>query len=353
MKTTTFRSAAQAHADLGPFALWQPAYAEHGIATFPIKIIENADKIEKKPAIIGYQKVGLRGSQQLAFKFTAAEALGFLCGPRSKISVGDVDITNERRLADFLDRHGATPIIVQTASDKYHAWYRYNGERRRIKPWPGLPFDILGGGFVVAPPSQDTLRGGTYRFIQGTLDDVDRLPVMRNLDAHLYANLDAGLDTKPALPKAVRGERNDKLFRHCMRAAHRVDTFDKLLDAARTFNEDCQPPMEDSEVTATAQSAWNYTQRGENRFGQHGAYFPYDEIAALIDRDQDAFLLLAFMRASQGPAATFLCANGLAERFGWTRQRLAAARHRLIDLGYLNLIRQAGRGHAAMFRWAK
>jgi hypothetical protein len=40
------------------FAHWQRAYAEHRIATFPVR----ADKV---PAIRGYQKVGLPGSCQL------------------------------------------------------------------------------------------------------------------------------------------------------------------------------------------------------------------------------------------------------------------------------------------------
>jgi hypothetical protein len=52
---------------------------------------------------------------------------------------------------------------------------------------------------------------------------------------------------------------------------------------------------------------------------QHGAWFPLDEVIRLVD-DQDAFFLLAFLRANQGPNATFMCANGLTEKFGWTRK---------------------------------
>ena len=285
-----------------PFAEWQPIYAQHGIATFPVSM----DGKNKRPAIRGYDKVGLRGSEQLAFKFAQADALGFMCGSHSKISVGDIDTTNERTLADFLDRHGQTPIIAKTASGKFHAWYRHNGERRQIRPWPERPFDILGGGFIVVPPSR--APSGSYQFIQGSLDDVERLPIMRSLDARLYAKTD----------KPRQGERNNRLWRHCMKIAHRVDSFDDLLDVARTFNDDCLPPMEDNQVITAAQSAWDYTQRGENRFGQHGAWMAFDEIATMAE-DPDSFTLLAFLRANQGPAATFMCANGLAERFGWHR----------------------------------
>ena len=69
--------------------------------------------------------------------------------------------------------------------------------------------------------------------------------------------------------------------------------------------------------------------------------------------DQDAVFLLLFLRANQGPDATFMCANGLAEKFGWRRHRLSGARSRLIELGHMRSIRQAGRGHPALFRWAK
>ena len=67
----------------------------------------------------------------------------------------------------------------------------------------------------------------------------------------------------------------------------------------------------------------------------------------------DVLGLLTFLRANQGPDATFMCANGLAETFGWSRLRLAEARRRLIELGYLRLLRQAGRGTPALFRWGR
>jgi hypothetical protein len=161
--------------DASAFALWQPAYAERGIATFPVR--DN-----KVPAIRGYQKVGLRGSRELAHKFADAGAFGFMCGPRSRVTVLDVDTGNEQVLADALGRRGATPILVLTASGKWHAWYRHNGEGRCIRPWPDLDIDILGArGFVVAPPSR--MAHGRYQFAQGSLDDFDHLPVMRLDDA--------------------------------------------------------------------------------------------------------------------------------------------------------------------------
>ena len=163
----------------GIFRGMQPVYAEHGIATFPV----GADK---KPAITHYQRLGLRGSGKLVPRHAHAIGLGFMSNARNRIAVLDYDDTDERGFADALSRHGDTPIKVKTASGKWHAYYRHNGERRLIRGLDASPIDILGsGGFAVAPPSEIPDKG-SYEFIEGGLDDVDRLPVMRNLPPYVY-----------------------------------------------------------------------------------------------------------------------------------------------------------------------
>ena len=175
--------------------------------------------------------------------------------------------TDERTLADALDRHGPTPIIVRSGSGNHQAWYRWNGEKRRIRPDRDRPIDILGYGFVVAPPSHGTKSN--YKFIQGGLDDLDHLPVLRGIKTA------TSLLSSGSMPhKAVtEGSRNDTLWQHCMRSARHCDNFESLLDVAHTQNSDFLPPLTDSEVVKIAKSAWDCTQRGENRFGRHGAFF--------------------------------------------------------------------------------
>jgi hypothetical protein len=92
----------------GVFAEWQPVYAERGIATFPCEA-------NKKPAVSNYAKFGLPASTKIVPRFASANALGFMCGRRSRITVLDVDSKDERILADALDRHGKTPIVVRSA----------------------------------------------------------------------------------------------------------------------------------------------------------------------------------------------------------------------------------------------
>ena len=139
------------------------------------------------------------------------------------------------------------------------------------------------------------------QFIEGSLDDLGRLPVLRDLD----------------LPKA-EGAKQGARKQSTLATLHEerpitLTASTTLLDVARTLNDNCEPPMEDSEVMSVAQSAWRITERGDNRFGQHGAWFPLDEVNRMIE-NQDAFFLLAFLRAHQGPDATFMCTNGLGDR---------------------------------------
>jgi Bifunctional DNA primase/polymerase, N-terminal len=361
------------------FVIWQHIYADYGIPTFPVKIEED----EKKPLVRGYLKVWPDLSTKWAQQFPFAPTFGLVLGPKkwrtdrhgktlppaSGIAELDIDSHDERILADALIRHGYTPIVIRTASRKFKLWYRHNGERRRIRPWPGLPIDLLGGGYTVAPPSfSPCLYYQQYEFIQGGLDDIGSLPVMVNLEAELYAadqkrrsKLD---DSKALSDNPMRGMREGDGRNEALRNAiappareiHAVGgTRDALLDVALSLNADCLEPMSTPEVSKIVNSVWKWTIEGHNHIGQHGAFLQDYEVDDMIGDDNDALMLLLFLRRHQGPDATFWITNGLAETFGWRRQRLADARKRLIERGLVRPMRQIGGtwpGHAAEYRWA-
>jgi hypothetical protein len=348
MKHTAQAPGAQAADNDGTFALWQPTYAEHGIATFPLRP-------DKAPAIRGFNKVGLRGSEQLAFKFAKADALAFMCGTSNKVTVGDIDTTDERVLADFLTRHGATPVVIRTASGKFHAWYRHNGERRRIRPWPERPIDILGrGGFVVAPPSRIGRR--RYRFVQGSLDDLDRLPVLRGLESDLYvapASRQRQNITNPLRGMREGDGRNRKLFLTIGPVAREIYAAggikDALFDVAMSHNKECDQPMAVEEVGKIVNQVWKMTTEHRNWIGRGGDRKM--EVCAFAGH-VDSYFLLEFLRVSDGASETFWIANGLARKFGWTLKRLVNARNRLIELGYIERIKRASSGSPAKYVWA-
>jgi len=330
------------NASPGIFARWQRVYAEHGIATFPVVVKDG----KKKPAVRGYLELGPDVSQQLVAKFPTSDALGFALGRRNKITVLDVDTPDETVLADALVRYGRTPIIVRSGSGNFQAWYQDNGERRRIRPWgPDCPIDVLGeGGYVVAPPSKGAR--GNYEIIQGSLDDLDRLPVIQGLDGGFYTH---ATTIKPTPSRNVReGRRNDALFKHCLRNARSCDTFDALLDVARTRNDEFLPPLEDEEVVKAAGSAWKYELSGENRFGRYDAV----ELASAVPY---AFALLRMLTEWHWDRTTFLLAKETADKIGWPLSRFRAARTRLERDGYIYCLSPGGRGphDPPVYSWKK
>jgi hypothetical protein len=324
------------------FRAWQPRYATYRIATFPVRVDDGG----KVPTIRSWQRIGLPGSAKLA-QAKDADAFGFCPGSRSRLTILDIDTGNERVLADALARHGSTPIIVRSGSGNYQAWYRWDGEKRLIRPDPDKPIDILGSGFVVAPPSRGTKSN--YEFVEGGLDDLDRLPHLHNLPP----SNELETHSPAPLPKEriEKGTRNKNLWEHCMRAAHHCDDFDALLDVALTSNANFLPPLTEDEVLKVAKSAWSYTERGENRFGRPGVFFDTEEANRLITSDPDLYLLLSFLRANNGPASTFMVANGLAEKFGWGRKRFAAVRKRLEGTHIKIVMRASVVNGPARYRW--
>ncbi len=200
------------------FQHWQPIYAERGIALIPC----GDDKV---PLVKNPQKFGRDASAEIATKFSDASAFGYYCGRRNGITVLDVDTTDERVLADAVSRHGQTPIVVRTGSGKFHALYRHNNERRCVRAWEGLPIDLLGAGLAIAPPSR--VAKGEYRIIEGHLDDLDCLPIMRELEDRLYVSWANG----PRPQRRGEGRNND-LWRRLMREAHHVDDYETAFGSS-------------------------------------------------------------------------------------------------------------------------
>jgi hypothetical protein len=333
---------------INSFEYWQADYAAHGIATFPVEFIPRADgRLDKKPMVSRYNRIGHRASFAIARRYPDARGIGFMAGRRNGVTIGDVDEVGEKPLQRFLDRHGSSPDIARTASGKHHVWYRHNGERRVIRPERGINVDVLGNGFVVAPPSH--IESGRYQFIQGSLDDLRRLPIMQNVpQAALPSPAPTG---NPDVAEMREGDgRNNTLFRIVGRGAHHVDDFDQLLDYARTRNSEFAQPLPDEEVLKVATSVWKMQCEGRNRFGRPGVYFPAEEAVPLIDGDPDLFRLISFIRATQGPDSEFMLANGMCERWNWPRQRFAAVRARAIAVGEIYCVRKASQHTPALYR---
>jgi hypothetical protein len=330
---------------VGVFSQWQAVYAEQGISTFPVNN-------NKCPVVKGFLDIGRGRSRALVSKFGDSQALGFVAGARNGITVLDIDTKDERVLSDALARHGDSPIVIRTASGKFHVWYAHNRELRMIRPWDGLEIDLLGEGLVVAPPS--VLGSGHYEIIKGSLDDLEMLPKMRGLNG--ISEGIGSISKTPGNGGIKEGQRNLKLFRHCMYHARYCDLLDDLIDVARTYNEEIlQPPLNDAEVLKVARSAWEYEERGQNWVG-HGRIVAigHNEIDGLLDENPDAFILLTKLRRHHWNH-DFVVANKMSDIMPggrWTIKRFASARRELEQRGYLKQVRPASRKNGpALYRW--
>lgn len=319
-----------AHAMPGVFSKWQPEYAEAGIITFPV------DGKTKKPAVSNYLRAGSKASAQWADKFPDADALGFACGARNGVTVLDIDAADEKLLVETLDKFGPTPVIIRTASGKYHGWYRYDCERRRIRPFPDKPIDILGGGFALAPPSLGQVGG--YEFIAGSLADLPNLPTMR-LVPELKRDLRAATTVET-------GERNNHLFRACLQAAasQTVNSEGDLMRYASELNASGSfQPLPPGEVKRTVASAWRYEVEGRNWVGSgHRVILDASEIE-LLQSNPDAMYLYTLLKMKHW-GRDFVCSNAYAEKLpcgGWTLRRFRAARNFLVDEGLIVAVRPA------------
>ena len=126
-----------------------------------------------------------------------------------------------------MQRYGETPVTIRTASGKWKLWYRHNGEGRRIRPLKGLPIDVLGDGFTIAPPSWREDLAASYRFRTGGLVELNRLPAIK------AGAFDNGFTRAPEV--AATGQRNESLWRYCMAQARHCDDVEALLDVAETW----------------------------------------------------------------------------------------------------------------------
>jgi hypothetical protein len=332
---------------VGVFAEWQPAYAEAGISTFPV------DAERKKPCVGNYLKGRLPASAQWARKFPEVNALGFACGKRNGLTVLDVDTTNDNVLADAFAKLGESPVVIGTASGKFHAYYHWNGEGRSVRKAAlalGLagPVDILGNGYALAPPSRGSK--GEYRWLQGSLADLANLPVLR-LPAPDPAN-DSALNNfqqikggPPTGSEPVKeGERNATLLRACAQAAPSCRSLTALTEFAHALNQSGQwAALPRDEVERTAASAWKWQIEGSNGFaGDQYVKLTFDELGVL-ETSPDGHYLFAYLKR-QHWGREFVIANEMRNHLpcgSWSLPRFQAARKFLLDNQLIQQLRPA------------
>lgn len=334
---------------MGVFAEWQPRYAEHGVATFPV----NDDK---KPLVTRYDRIGVTASGQLAFdlRFEECMNLAFMAGKRNRLSVVDVDTADEAVWREAERVFGPTPLWVRTGRGHLQMWYRHNGEKRDTTSRFLGCVDVLGSGQVLGFPSR---RGQGYEAIRGGLADIDRLPAMRGLDRLTQAKAEKQL--------IGAGARHNAMLDHLRKQAAHCDDFEQLLDVGITFADEAfdrtgDHAFTDDEIQRQAKSVWQWTQEriaaGQYYVGQ-GRYLQlsHDAIDKVLPLGADATMLFMYLKRRSDHRKSLIVANDMCKAMPdgeWPRKRFAKARQALIDGGILKETRPASTYHGpATYAW--
>ncbi|MFO1099213.1 MAG: hypothetical protein U1E81_13325 [Xanthobacteraceae bacterium] len=190
---------------------------------------------------------------------------------------------------------------------------------------------------------------------------------MHGLDPHLYKSrepadllsavpdgvFDGKFEPLDPLEKVPHGKRNETLFNRCLANAHRCENLDELVAVAKAFRDErCELPasLSDDEVAKAAESAWRIHVEGRNRVGAYGSF---NRLVLEMVGNPHLLSLIAFLQASNKPGATFMVADGLAQRLGWPRRKLADARRQAIDRGYIVPVRKPAQGRPALYQFGR
>lgn len=282
--------------------------------------------------------------------------VGILAGAISGLTVVDIDtkaVTEAEAPALIelaLSEFGEPRVVAATPSGGQHFYYQHNGERGRNK-LHGLPIDIRGEGLalVVAPPSRRP-HAGVYRFIQGGIDDLDRLhPAKPGSIPEQHLRRHQSLQTGKEWAAMHDGDgRNDAFLKKALYliSAHGPDRGRELALAA---NLEFAEPLSIVEAEKTIASAAKMEASGRNFFLRPALPIPYDELKVLQPH-APAFVLWTvilenhFDRAEFALAADAMARDGVID--GWCRTQYRNATSALLDLGFIELVHEGtGRGN--------
>ena len=271
-----------------------------------------------------------------------------------------VDIDDPALIELCIQRCGDTPVKAGTPSGGIHLWYRANGEHRTIG-LEGEKIDILGrGGYGIAPPSINP-RKGLYRFLEGGLADLDRLPCIMpgSLPAFVYRG---GATTKGPAPLSSSGHvhenhRDALLFPEARRLALECRSPDEFMRKLCDINQtECDPPLSHAELKAKVKYVWRLKEEGRCFApGTKYAAIPRDEAQPLYQYPP-ALALWHFLKCSHAPDHIFAVSpGGLSTVLPQSARTITKARDFLLNLEYLICTHKGGRGEgdADRFRFGR
>ena len=323
----------------------------HGLAVLPIGF-------DKRPLINSFNKwrvpPSVKTVKQLSSKFPNANLafLPGLSGPKG-LYIVDVDDAHQEHEVETL--FGTTPVRVLT-SRGVHLYYRnFEGSSSGTLRKNGLNVDLkAGNSIVIAPPSRHE-SGAIYRHGEGSdWSALERLPTP-NLEALKRLLRQRQREPFTRQRPVLKGKRHVTLNGTLCAHVWSVDTFDDLLDFARTQNDAYLPPNDDAEVVRLARDVWEARQEGRiQRYHRRTTGKGTDELLTLCRmaggvEGSQAFALLTVLTALHSARCrrgeTFsISARPMAEAQvipGFTEFAYRRARNLLLKVGLIELVAEA------------
>ena len=249
--------------DTGPFSMSAIELRNYGLAPLPV----GGDK-GKKPLIHSFTRFNRKPSEATIASWCDKWPSANVAINTELSRVTIVDIDDPSLLERMLQRFGNTPLITTTPSGGFHLWYRGNGESS-VTRLDELLVDIKArGSIVVVPPSirpAGPHAGKEYGFLRGDWRDLAHLP---NVNPE---GLKKGSVERSGAATILRGQRNDRLFRHLLEHVRHCDTEADLLDIGNTWNFNVvSEPLPEAEIAKTVASAWKINTENRNWVGGAG-----------------------------------------------------------------------------------
>jgi hypothetical protein len=348
------------------FADQAMAMRRYGWAVLPAKgkspIVENFPNWHRAP--------GAKSIEDWAKKYPAADIVfvAGLCSPRKdKRGVIVVDADDSDASDHTEELFGQTPGRVQTRRGVHHYYDASRVDCGKLPPslrGLGLNADLKhgqGGAAIIAAPPSRHEKEPEFRYTwldcgPSVLSDLPAFPIKV-----LQRLLEKDQERFRTLKRDFRdGSRKQGLNDYLVGQVCFCDTFDELLDVARTWNQErladhAKGPLEDAIVIARASVVWRQRNE-EGRFepwhhGEGVAKVDLRELNKLLALDSkgagDAVALLAFLRVKHAARCrrgeTFVLTPKAMERNqvlkGWTRERYEKARDLLLKAGLVVRVR--------------
>jgi hypothetical protein len=151
------------------------------------------------------------------------------------------------------------------------------------------------------------------------------------------------------------GNRDAVIWRPIARACQRVfldgGSEDGAMDEALRMNAQFPEPKSEGWVAAKVKNWWQLTLERKNKFG--AGYQRRGWMQAYVG-DPPMIALLCWVKEENGPHSKFMLADGLIGthlKDWWSPPKLRHYRRRLLEEGWIKMIRKPRKGVAALYCW--